>query len=100
MQERPLKSVGIREFRANIHKYTSCGTSPITVTSHGHRIGFYIPIKLSPNNLDFEALQQTIVEFNALLAENGLTADDLLSDFKHEREKTRSSNDSTTSSDS
>jgi antitoxin (DNA-binding transcriptional repressor) of toxin-antitoxin stability system len=38
-----MKSVGVREFRANASTYLS-GTEPIAVNRHGKVIGFYIPL--------------------------------------------------------
>lgn len=39
-----MKSVGVREFRANASTYLS-GTEPIAVNRHGKVIGFYIPLE-------------------------------------------------------
>jgi len=39
-----IKSVGVREFRANASAYLS-GTEPIAVNRHGKVIGFYIPLE-------------------------------------------------------
>ncbi|MDH3601048.1 MAG: type II toxin-antitoxin system Phd/YefM family antitoxin, partial [Candidatus Tectomicrobia bacterium] len=53
-----MEYVGIREFRANLHKYTADRDTPITVTSHGEPIGYYIPVRPAPQATDFEALKK------------------------------------------
>lgn len=93
MQEAEIESVGIREFRANIHKYTSRNTAPIAVTSHGERIGFYIPVRPAPKERDFEALRQATAKFNAMLQENGITEDELIACFKTSRKEQQSYNE-------
>jgi hypothetical protein len=44
-----MKSVGVREFRANASTYLS-GTEPIAVNRHGRVIGFYIPLERDDND--------------------------------------------------
>jgi PHD/YefM family antitoxin component YafN of YafNO toxin-antitoxin module len=43
-----IQSVAIREFRANLHKYTRQASDPIAITSHGEAIGYYVPVRLAP----------------------------------------------------
>jgi PHD/YefM family antitoxin component YafN of YafNO toxin-antitoxin module len=43
-RQNSMKSVGVREFRANASAYLS-GTEPIAVNRHGKVIGFYIPLE-------------------------------------------------------
>jgi len=85
MGQQRIESVGIREFRANLHKYTSGLGNPIAVTSHGERIGFYIPLKTSPQEKDFEALRQASLKFNEMLEQNGISPDEIIQRFKEER---------------
>jgi hypothetical protein len=97
MQEPKIESVGIREFRANMHKYTNGNTAPIAVTSHGERIGFYIPVKPSPDERDFEALRLATAKFTALLQGSGLSEDDIIADLKALRKEEQPSNEPETS---
>ena len=39
-----IQSVGIREFRSNLHKYTVRQQQPIAITSNGRPIGYFIPV--------------------------------------------------------
>jgi len=83
MQE--IQSVGIREFRANLHKYTVGGDAPITVTSHGETLGYYIPARKAAKKRDFDALIEASKQIAGLLAEGGVSEDDIVADFKKAR---------------
>ncbi|NET57672.1 MAG: prevent-host-death family protein [Symploca sp. SIO2E6] len=86
-----IQSVGIRDFRANLHKYTAENEHPIAVTSHGRHIGYYIPAKPSPKEADFEALRKASLLLKAMLKKSGVTEDDIIAEFdalrKQERQK-------------
>lgn len=43
-----ITSVGIREFRYHLYKYTKENQEPIALTSHGETIGYYIPAQPQP----------------------------------------------------
>jgi PHD/YefM family antitoxin component YafN of YafNO toxin-antitoxin module len=76
------KSVGMREFRANLQKYTRQSKNPLAITSHGQTVGYYIPAKPSPQEEDFEALKEAVRQISTILEEAGVDEDDILSDFK------------------
>ncbi len=80
-----MESVGIREFRANLHKYTAERDAPITVTSHGEPIGYYIPVRPSPQEKDFDALKQAVKQISDLLKQSGVSEDEILADFQAAR---------------
>ena len=82
-----IQSIGIREFRQNIHKYTSTQTSPFIVTSHGEALGYYVPMQLNPEKKDFEALKKASKALNQLLAQHNLTEDEIIDEFKQSRKK-------------
>ncbi|NER23442.1 MAG: type II toxin-antitoxin system Phd/YefM family antitoxin [Symploca sp. SIO1B1] len=86
-----MQSVGIRDFRANLHKYTVENQDPIAVTSHGRHIGYYIPAKPSPKEADFEALRTASRLLEAMLKKSGVTEDEIVAEFdalrKQERQK-------------
>ena len=77
-----IQSVGIREFRANLHKYTSGGKAPIAITSHGEPCGYYIPVRSSPEKKDFEALKNAAQQISVLLEESGVDEDTVISEYQ------------------
>ena len=86
-----LQTVGIREFRTHLHKYTRQNKEPITITSHGEPIGYYIPVGKSPQERDFTALLEATEKLSALLKEKGISVDEMVADFQDAR---RQDNDS------
>lgn len=77
-----MQSIGIREFRQNIHKYTATGQEPLAITSHGRAIGYYIPAQPSPTKVDFEALQNAAQKLQTLMKNIGITEDEVVEEFK------------------
>lgn len=82
-----LQSVGLREFRAHLHKYTRQQDDPIAITSHGETIGYYIPAQPSPQAQQFSALQKAVRKLAAILDASGVDADDIVADFQIERQR-------------
>ena len=85
-----LQRVGIREFRTNLHKYTSQGDEPLAITSHGEPIGYFIPVGKNPDEKDFTALLEATKKLTSLLEEKGVSADDMLADFQEARRQNNS----------
>ncbi len=83
-----MESVGIREFRANLHKYTAARDTSITVTSHGEPIGYYIPVRSSPQAKDFDALKKAARQISDMLRQNGVSEDEIIADFQQARRHT------------
>lgn len=77
-----MQSVGLREFRANLHKYTRQGFDPIVVTSHGAAIGYYIPAQTSLQEQDLAALKEAARKITALLKSSGVQEEEILADFQ------------------
>jgi PHD/YefM family antitoxin component YafN of YafNO toxin-antitoxin module len=77
-----IQSVGIKEFRANLHKYTKQTSEPIAVTSHGVPIGYYIPTQPTPQKQDLLALQEAVQKITQLLQTQGISEEELLADFQ------------------
>ena len=77
-----LQTVGIREFRTNLHKYTRLNRKPITITSHGEPIGYYIPVAPRPEEKDFAALLEATKKMSAMLEEKGITVEDIIADYQ------------------
>ena len=84
-----MESVGIREFRANLHKYTTQRDAPITVTSHGEPIGYYIPVRPSPQEKDFDALKKAARQIAEMLGQSGVSEDEIIADFQAARRYTK-----------
>lgn len=77
-----IQSVGIKEFRANLHKYTKQTSEPIAVTSHGVPIGYYIPTQPTPQKQDLLALQEAVQKITQLLQTQGISEEELFADFQ------------------
>ena len=84
-----IQSVGIKEFRANLQKYTKQISEPIAITSHCVPIGYYIPTQPNPQKQDFLALQEAAQKIRKLLETKGITEDELLADFQNARKNDR-----------
>jgi len=77
-----IETVGMREFRANLQKYTKHTASPIAVTSHGEAVGYYIPVRSSPKEADLKALQNAVKKMTTLLRDKGISEDEIVADFR------------------
>lgn len=84
-----MESVGIREFRANLHKYTAERDTPITVTLHGEPIGYYIPVRPAPQEKDFEALKRAAQLITDMLKQSGVSEDEIIADFQQARRRAK-----------
>lgn len=82
-----LQTIGIREFRTHLHKYTQQNTRPITITSHGEPIGFFIPVGKSPEEKDFAALIEATRKLSTLLDQEGVSVDEMIADFQKIRQQ-------------
>lgn len=82
-----LQSVGLREFRTHLHKYTRQADEPIAITAHGETIGYYIPARPAPQAQDFLALKQAVRKLAAMLDASGVDADDIVAEFQAERQQ-------------
>ena len=77
-----IETVGMREFRANLQKYTKHKTSPIAITSHGEAVGYYIPVRPSPQESDLKALQKAVKKLSAVLQEKCVGEDEIVAEFR------------------
>lgn len=80
-----MQSVGLREFRANLHRYTRQAQEPIVVTSHGEAIGYYIPARPHPQEQDMIALREAARKIAALLQAGGISEDAIVGEFQDAR---------------
>lgn len=71
-----MKRVGVREFRDHATQYLA-SDNVLAVERHGRPIGFYIPVNATP----LEERQHVVAQFGKaverLLAESGMTEDEL-----------------------
>lgn len=73
--------VSIREFRSHLAQYAGA-SSPVVITRHGETIGYYIPAKPSPDKAEIDALKEAASRLDALLAEAGVSEEEMLTEFR------------------
>lgn len=76
--------VGVREFREGLARYLESQT-PLAITRHGQTMGYYIPARPSRDEREIEALTRAVGRLEALLAERGVTEDEVLHEFRARR---------------
>ncbi|HEV2960993.1 MAG TPA: prevent-host-death protein [Candidatus Angelobacter sp.] len=81
--------VGIREFRENLASYLLESSSPVAITRHGDTIGYFIPARRTRSQRDRQALKEAAGRLAALLADRGISEEELLQDFKRLRSTKR-----------
>ncbi|MGK7879753.1 MAG: prevent-host-death family protein [Crocosphaera sp.] len=77
-----IEAVGMGEFRNHLDRYTQENQEPIALTSHGETIGYYIPAQTQPHKKNIGSLQQAVNKLNKMLAEKGLSEEDIVQDFQ------------------
>ena len=83
-----VEKIGVREFRNNIGKYID-SAQPIAVSRHGQTVGYFVPVKKNPDEVDLEQLRSAALKLDALLAENGIDEEQLVQEFRQLREHKR-----------
>ena len=78
--------VGMREFREQLARYLESEV-PIAVTKHGRTVGLYIPVRHEPAEQDLAALRDAGRRLDEWLLEQGVTEDELVTEFKTRRRK-------------
>ncbi len=81
--------VGIREFRENLASYLLESSSPVAITRHGDTIGYFIPARRSRTEQDRLALKEATRQLASILAEKGISEEELLQDFERLRSAKR-----------
>ena len=76
--------VGVREFRDALGTYLE-SDKPIAVTKHGRTVGFYIPVRRVASAEDLAAFREAGQTLHALMAEQGVSEEELVEDFKRMR---------------
>jgi hypothetical protein len=83
MRASPLK-VGMREFRAHLPQYLFAHL-PVAITRHGETVGFYIPTRQQPTELEIDVLKQAVLQLEHLLLTKGIKEDELVAEFRELR---------------
>jgi hypothetical protein len=85
MAAEPIQ-VGVREFREDLAEYLASPV-PVAITRHGQTLGYYIPVRRKLDEESLAALKRAAEELQALMAEYGVTEDEVISDFQAQRAK-------------
>jgi PHD/YefM family antitoxin component YafN of YafNO toxin-antitoxin module len=83
--------VGIREFRDNLASYLLQSETPVAITRHGDTVGFFLPVRRKRTDADRDALREAVAQVHKMMAERGITEDDVVEDFKKLRAEERKS---------
>ena len=84
------QSVGIREFRDKLATYLLESDRPLAITRHGDTIGSYLPTKRRrPTPEQLEAISQATARMQQMMAEAGVTEDEIIEDFQRLRKAER-----------
>lgn len=73
-------SVGVREFRQDLAGYID-QTEPVTITRHGQVVGLFIPVHRD-RKADLAAYVEAAAKADTLLAQWGVTEDEVVSEFE------------------
>ena len=77
--------VGIREFREKLASYLLQSDKPLAITRHGDTVGYYLPARRKRSEADRSALRQAAARLQDMLAAEGITEDEIITDFKRWR---------------
>lgn len=77
--------VGIREFREKLASYLLESETPVAITRHGDTVGYYIPARRKRTDAERAALREAASRLQEVLAAEGITEDEVSSDFKRWR---------------
>jgi PHD/YefM family antitoxin component YafN of YafNO toxin-antitoxin module len=81
-----LVRVGVREFREELAEYLDSPT-PVAITRHGQTIGYYIPARGQIDEQELLSLKRAIEQLEALLAEHGISEDEVVREFRSHRSR-------------
>jgi PHD/YefM family antitoxin component YafN of YafNO toxin-antitoxin module len=77
--------VGIREFREKLASYLLESGKPLAITRHGDTVGYYLPARRKRSEAERSALRQAAARLQDMLAAEGITEDEIITDFKRWR---------------
>jgi PHD/YefM family antitoxin component YafN of YafNO toxin-antitoxin module len=79
-----LVRVGMNEFRDELATYIDSST-PVAITRHGHTVGYYIPARGEAREQELLALRQAVEQLATLLAEHGVSEDEVVRELRARR---------------
>lgn len=79
-----LIHVGVREFREALAGYLDAA-SPVAITRHGQTVGYYVPARGKVDERELAALKQAVSQLESLLAEHGITEEEVVREFRTRR---------------
>ncbi len=71
----------MREFREDLAEYLDSPV-PVAITRHGQTVGYYIPARSASAEAELQALRRAIEQVEALLAEYGVTEEEIVREFR------------------
>jgi hypothetical protein len=86
-----IARIGVREFREELAQYLA-SDKPVAVTRHGLTVGYFIPTRGGPEGDRERAIAELrtgVERMEALLAELGVTEDDVVREFSERRRASR-----------
>lgn len=80
-----ILKVGMREFRSHLPQYLLTSV-PVAITRHGETLGYYIPTRHHAEKSELDKLKQAAQQLDKLLVSQGITEDELFTEFRALRE--------------
>ncbi|HEY5176462.1 MAG TPA: prevent-host-death protein [Terriglobales bacterium] len=80
-----ILKVGIREFRDKLASYLLEAAEPVAITRHGDIVGYYVPARRKRSETERATLKVAAAYLQQALAAEGISAEEILKDFKRWR---------------
>ena len=77
--------VGIREFRDKLASYLLEAAEPVAITRHGDIVGYYVPARRKRSETERATRKEAASRLQQALAAEGISAEEILKDFKRWR---------------
>lgn len=81
--------VGIREFRKKLASFLLKSEKPLAITRNDDIVGYYLPARQKRTEAERAALREAASRLQAMLAELGMSEDEIVEDFKRRRANRR-----------
>jgi hypothetical protein len=79
-----MNKVGVREFREDLAAIMA-QDEPVAVTRHGETVGFYIPVRRKPKQVDWAEIERLSAQVQEQLKAAGLAEEELVESFERLR---------------
>ncbi|MDJ0599033.1 MAG: type II toxin-antitoxin system Phd/YefM family antitoxin [Crocosphaera sp.] len=80
-----LHKIEIQELQENLDEYLKL-KSPVAVTHKGHTIGYFVPTPVEIDSEDIKSFKVAATKLDKMLAEKGITEDELVAEFQQLRQ--------------